>query len=446
MIKKTKYVLWGFLPIDYKATEIYLEEMAAKGWMLDRIGRTFARFRAIKPSQIKFCVDVYKEGGPFTPEDTDESITYRDLCAEAGWSYISAQDYLQYFHAEVNAHPTPLQTDDVLEQLIVDSTMGNRERLALLFMTLFSIYVLLKIFPYTHKNLTHYVGVFSTFIFPVLIVITVLSSLNMLRWLYKMKRDIQKGYPRQEPTLKAAKRRAYAVNVPMIIIVCMLIIAIILDAIFSTYTVGISIAPLVIGGTLGTVLRYFIKKRSKDKSQAFRFVFVMIIILFCVVWLFEGWYFDQEREAYYTIEPIPNRYDLLSVDSIFEEDLIRRTFDYGSTPFVPVQYTYSALDNQSLSIGVDYYQAFNLKMSKFIFESVVDDLEHGIKFQGMRLFEEEMTPDEQLKLLWQVDALEISESRAFIVIRKGDVVMKINGDIDFNADHIIRSFMALYRP
>lgn len=446
MFKKSKYVLWGFLPIDYKATECYLEEMAAKGWMLERIGRTFARFRAIEPSRIKFCVDIYKEGGPFKPEDTDASIAYRNLCAEAGWSYISAQDYLQYFHAEVDAHPIPLQTDDVLEQEIVDSTMGNREKLALLFMTLFSIYVLLKVFPLAHENFTHYIGIFSTFIFPVLIFITVLSSLNTLRWLYKMKRDIQKGYPRQKPTLKAAKRRAYAVNVPIIIIACILIFALILDTLFGTYTVGITIVPLVIGGTLGTVLRYFIKKRSKDKSQAFRFVFAMIIILFCVVWLFEGWYFDQEREAYYTIEPIPNKHNLLAVDSIFEEDLIRRTFDYGSTPFVPVQYAYRALDNQSFFIGVDYYQALNHKLSKFIFESVVDDLERGVKLQGRQLFVKEMKADEQLKLLWQVDALEISESRDFVVIRKGDVVMKIHGEIDFNADHIIRSFMALYRP
>lgn len=38
MKNKTKRVLWGFFLLDYKAMETYLEEMAEKGWMLEKIG------------------------------------------------------------------------------------------------------------------------------------------------------------------------------------------------------------------------------------------------------------------------------------------------------------------------------------------------------------------------------------------------------------------------
>ena len=81
---KTKRVFWGFFPLDYKAMETYLEEMAGKGWMLEKVGRMTARFRAIEPQKLKFYVDVFKEEGPLTPERTKEAEEYRRLCRESG--------------------------------------------------------------------------------------------------------------------------------------------------------------------------------------------------------------------------------------------------------------------------------------------------------------------------------------------------------------------------
>jgi hypothetical protein len=49
MKNKMKRVFWGFFALDYKAISIYLEEMAEKGWMLEKVGRMTAKFRAMKP-------------------------------------------------------------------------------------------------------------------------------------------------------------------------------------------------------------------------------------------------------------------------------------------------------------------------------------------------------------------------------------------------------------
>src|SRR5690554_3634805 len=100
----------------------YLEEMAEKGWMLEKIGlqQQFAKFRAIEPQKLKFYVDVFKEGGPLTPEKTEESEVYRRLCEESGWKFITSQDYLQFFYAEEGSDPVPIQTDEAIEQEIVE--------------------------------------------------------------------------------------------------------------------------------------------------------------------------------------------------------------------------------------------------------------------------------------------------------------------------------------
>src|SRR5690554_3677258 len=86
MKNKTKRVFWGFFSLDYKAMETYLEEMAENGWMIEKVGRMTAKFRAIEPQKLKFFVDVFKGGGPLTPEKTKEAEEYRRLCQESGWT------------------------------------------------------------------------------------------------------------------------------------------------------------------------------------------------------------------------------------------------------------------------------------------------------------------------------------------------------------------------
>ena len=105
MKNKTKWVFWGFFSLDYKAIEIYLEEMAEKGWMIEKVGRLTAKFRAIEPQKLKFYVDVFKEGGPLTPEKTKEAEVYRKHCYELGWIFITSQDYLQFFYADGDKDP-----------------------------------------------------------------------------------------------------------------------------------------------------------------------------------------------------------------------------------------------------------------------------------------------------------------------------------------------------
>lgn len=79
MKNKSKWVFWGFFSLDYQVMKTYLEEMAEKGWMFEKVGRHLAKFRAIEPQKLNFYVDVFKEGEPLTPENTQESEAYRNL-------------------------------------------------------------------------------------------------------------------------------------------------------------------------------------------------------------------------------------------------------------------------------------------------------------------------------------------------------------------------------
>jgi hypothetical protein len=115
----------------------YLEEMAEKGWMIEKVGHYMAKFRAVEPKRLKFYVDVYEEGGPLTPEKTEESEEYRKLCQESGWTFITSLDYLQFFYADRDSEPVPIQTDEEIEQKIIEFTLWKKE--------LFGIFMLLAI-------------------------------------------------------------------------------------------------------------------------------------------------------------------------------------------------------------------------------------------------------------------------------------------------------------
>ena len=163
MRSKSKTVFWGFFSLDYKAMETYLEDMARKGWMLEKVGRITAKFKAIEPRNLKFYVDVFKEGGPLTPENTREAQEYRNLCQDSGWNYITSQDYLQFFYAEADSDPVPIQTDPALEQKIVQSTLWKHELLSIIATLLVIVFLMAKFYPLKYTSLLYFTGVTVTF-------------------------------------------------------------------------------------------------------------------------------------------------------------------------------------------------------------------------------------------------------------------------------------------
>jgi len=233
MKNETKRVLWGFFSLDYKAMEDYLEEMAEKGWMPEKIGKNIAKFRAIESQKLKFYVDVFKKGGTLTSENNEELVDYRKLCQESGWTFITSQEYLQFFYAEGDSELVPIQTDEEIEQKIVENTLLRRELSGTFIVLIASIFVLTISFPIKYSNLLSYVGITSTFLFPILFMFTAISAIYSIIWVITARRNIKNGLPITKPTLKSARRRIIIFNGSTWIIILVLALSIIVDAFFK---------------------------------------------------------------------------------------------------------------------------------------------------------------------------------------------------------------------
>lgn len=433
MKRKTKWVFWGFLSLDYKAIQTYLEEMAAKGWMLEKVNRVMAKFIAIEPRKRHFCVDVFKKGGPFTSENTKEAEEYRALCKESGWHFITSLDYLQYFYADENDAPTPIQTDEVLEQKIVASTLWKSELFSILFFTIIGIVAIALHFPINYKNLLTYSGVFGTYVFPILFIVIFTSSLYNVSWIFRMRRAIKNGYSLDVPTLKAARRRSLAINIPVLIITGIFILAILLDALLKPQEVMNSMFAPLLGVIVGIGLRFMIKKKSKEKKDNVLYVTLAFFAIVFSMAIFSN--SNVTYSDYNKIDIIPNEYPMLDTEALSEgAQLIRSGFDPGRSPVVPTHYNYwenRRIEGEEIRLVINYYSAINPGFAEIIFGGINDGIEKGIKWKDSYYLNKAMHPDEVLRVSWGVDNFSISEARDEIVIHKGSTVIHIFGELDY---------------
>ncbi len=446
MKNKTKRVFWGFFSIDYKAMGEYLEEMAAKGWMLEKVGRSMAKFRAIEPRKLKFYVDVFKEGGPLTPEKTEESEEYRKLCRESGWIFITSQDYLQFFYANGEGDPVPIQTDEEIEQKIVELTLWKNELRGIIIISIIFAWVFSRYFPVSYTNLISFTGFTGTVLFPVLYIFTVIPSVYSIIRIIKARRNIKRGLPIEKPALKSARRRVMAFHVPLLLAVLFFLLSFIGDAFFEPDVVVLALMGPGIGVAVGSGIRYCVKKNKIKSGESVLYIVIAVILILIFVPVIASSIIERSEDMD-RVDSIPEGYPVVTMEEILDESehgsLLSREFNPRMSPVTPKYYYYwenREINGSNKSMEIRYYKTISPYFADMIFNGITDRLEKGIKWRGMTIFTRTIITDDDLKNLWNADNMALTEERDEIVIQKGNIVLRISGDIDFN-DSKIRELM-----
>ncbi len=128
---KTKFI--SFKENDCQPLELYLEQMALKGWMLNKINLKYLfKFEKCEPKNIKFCVDIFDDVFKSNPINTVNIPEYIEMCKLAGWKHIDETSKYQIFYSE-DENRVPIQTDDSLKLKPVFKTTLTLSVLFLLF-------------------------------------------------------------------------------------------------------------------------------------------------------------------------------------------------------------------------------------------------------------------------------------------------------------------------
>lgn len=115
-MRRTKHVLFSFPPYLYKAVERYLNDQAAQGWELVKVGRFgyLAKFRRTHSTDLRYGTDLipYRRG----KKGRAKVEEYLALCREGGWDLVDRRGSLAVFLAQPGADPAPIQTDPAVER------------------------------------------------------------------------------------------------------------------------------------------------------------------------------------------------------------------------------------------------------------------------------------------------------------------------------------------
>ena len=119
---KHRYELPIFAFYDHTGMTTHLEEMAQRGWLLDKMGGVFWRYRRIEPQRLRFAVVYFPEVTGFEPETPRGHQTMEELCAGTGWQLAANAGKFQVYYNE-DTDAVELETDPVSQVAVVHRAM-----------------------------------------------------------------------------------------------------------------------------------------------------------------------------------------------------------------------------------------------------------------------------------------------------------------------------------
>lgn len=121
-MKNTKITLEKFAFCDHAAIRRRMEDMATMGWLVEKPGNVFWKFRRIEPKKLTFAVTYFADASEFDPAPTDGQQTMAEFCAKHGWTLAAQYGKMQIFYNE-NESPIPIETDPVTQVETIHRSM-----------------------------------------------------------------------------------------------------------------------------------------------------------------------------------------------------------------------------------------------------------------------------------------------------------------------------------
>lgn len=181
---KYKYIDYQFLEEDEKV-EQFLENQARKGWMLNKIGTSFFKFKKIEPKELRFFIDYQRA--------SDDYIYHLEQC---GYHYIDNYRILNILYSE-DLHIEPIQSDPVVKA-ISHKELYKPWSIILLFILGLFIFNIVDVFNLSaifFRTIDHIILYFNNYLFYLLVKLfglyLIFESIIMLIWRIKYNREIK---------------------------------------------------------------------------------------------------------------------------------------------------------------------------------------------------------------------------------------------------------------
>lgn len=371
--------------------EVYLEDMALRGWMLKETNMFYAIIERIDPKKVHFTVDVFEIPKYKGERDPVEAKEYRDLCEAAGWHLIDGKGYLQFFYSEAEKRPNPIQTDLGTEARIVSASIWKTRVTGAIFALLFLTYTVFSYFPVSSVNLLDNWNIVATGLFPLLWIYFAVILVYLFRLPYQIKKKVERQEVFITGNYNKAKKRAWFLG-GMIIFGAVFLLAVIMGD--------------IIGGNQGTVIALIVtllvvtathvvnrgiqwKHRIKNDNLLYNVMGIGLLLLMLIT---PPTMFISENGR--VQQPLPEEYPLLTGGSWgdFEGEEPEEFHYYTQkSHLVPEYYEVRyPLDQPEVIYQLTYYRFVSPGVAKYAYGLM---LEEGVQDFGK---------DHHLYSLWDV--------------------------------------------
>ena len=120
---------------DPEAIQRKLEQMAAQGWMIQKVGNLFWTYTKIPPQKLRFAVTYFPGASEFDPKPSEKQLEKEELCAQDGWRLVLRWDVMQIFCTD-REDAVPIDTDPVPQVDNIHRTMQKKVLVSQLVMAL----------------------------------------------------------------------------------------------------------------------------------------------------------------------------------------------------------------------------------------------------------------------------------------------------------------------
>jgi len=210
-MKQTKHEpLMFYSYYDRNGIARHLEEMAAQGWMLDKLGPWSWRYRRIEPQQLHFSVTYFPTASQYDPHPSVGQETFWDFCAAAGWELVTSSAQVQIF-CNRQENPVPIETDPAVEFDTMNRSIKRSFLASYWALLVLSLMELGLNFWQLWKNpidvLSSASRLTSCFAYLPLLLLTLVELTRYYRWRRKAKTAVEAGT--SLPDLHSSRKLSY---------------------------------------------------------------------------------------------------------------------------------------------------------------------------------------------------------------------------------------------
>lgn len=380
---------------NYPSIEKHFEEMASKGWLINKIitGNLFF-YKKILPEELDFSISPYEVETAFTRKSKKELEEFQTVCESVGWNYATKTYDLHIYYKEKGSEAVAIETDEE-EEFKTLELIGKKQLKAQYWQVPFFLFLAWLTIG---RSLASVYGMrdgltqIAALMIPLAIILGVLNIIELRRFLKINKKNIDMG---KNIEFNDSKYLSYKIcfSIFNIIIIGFIIYLLYSAIVLRNKIMMMGFIPVLIGTIIGTLYRIFIKpsKKSKDYKKV---AFVITILVGSIVFtplLMLNIESLTSHESKVNIEV----YRVLTLNDFTDKDIkedgnLRRNVSM----LIPESYEYSSYARGQGVINTEYSNALSENLAETLVRRYKNEAENriiGRKLQGLKfMFENDI--------------------------------------------------------